>query len=579
MTIFLVVSRSSSSEPVARRAYRRCSRRANGVRFSVPCSSASSASAPGSWRCARRRGARAAGRDRAGSPSASARRRRRGVGEFDVFADVARREAGGDRRAAGAAAASDPRRERREVERRRQVVRRGEPAARLGAMADARGGCWRRTRSGWRASPGRGAARRPARNRRRRPAGCRRRRRRACACRRCASPSAASVSAAARTRPRAAPRRSAAAAPRRSRRSGRIRPLRPAESSRVAQSRNPVVDVAARAWLKVGGHGHGDAKRKKTTGRKNGTRKSGGAPLAAIVLAAGKGTRMRSSRAKVLHELLGRRWSRYPVELARALGADPVVAVLGHQHEAVEAVLLARFGAGAVTVVEQTEQRGTGHAVRLAMPALARFDGGRDGAGALRRRSAAAPRDAGGAGRARRAATAAWRWSPRRRPIATGYGRILRDQRGHVIGVVEQKDASPEEQAINEINAGIYCGPADFFREATLGLGTRNAQGEYYLTDVVARAAAQHRRLGDRGRLRATSPASTIASSWPRPRLTLRGRINRALAGARHLPRSRLDGRRARRRHRRRRRSWGATSRCADARRSATARASATASS
>ena len=74
-------------------------------------------------------------------------------------------------------------------------------------------------------------------------------------------------------------------------------------------------------------------------------------------------------------------------------------------------------------------------------------------------------------------------------PDATGYGRILRDERGHVIRVVEQKDATPDEQAITEINAGIYCGPADFFREAVLGLGSANAQGEYYLTDVVARAA------------------------------------------------------------------------------------------
>jgi len=82
-------------------------------------------------------------------------------------------------------------------------------------------------------------------------------------------------------------------------------------------------------------------KRKKDTGRKNGARKRGGAPLAAIVLAAGKGTRMRSSRAKVLHELLGQPLVSYPVELARTMGADPVVAVLGHQHEAVEAVLLA----------------------------------------------------------------------------------------------------------------------------------------------------------------------------------------------------------------------------------------------
>src|SRR5581483_4557294 len=71
----------------------------------------------------------------------------------------------------------------------------------------------------------------------------------------------------------------------------------------------------------------------------------------------------------------------------------------------------------------------------------------------------------------------------------TGYGRVLRDQRGHVIGVVEQKDASPDELGIGEVNAGIYAAPADFLRTATAELGTGNAQGEYYLTDVVARAA------------------------------------------------------------------------------------------
>jgi bifunctional UDP-N-acetylglucosamine pyrophosphorylase/glucosamine-1-phosphate N-acetyltransferase len=210
-------------------------------------------------------------------------------------------------------------------------------------------------------------------------------------------------------------------------------------------------------------------------------------PLAAIVLAAGKGTRMRSSRAKVLHELLGRPLACYPIELARALGADPVIAVLGHQHEAVEAVLLERFGAGAVTVVEQTEQKGTGHAVRLAMPALARMAEGMVlvlyGDVPLLRRETLEEL----VGTARRYNCLALVTATP--PDATGYGRILRDERGHVIGVVEQKDASADEQAITEINAGIYCGPADFFREAVLGLGTGNAQGEYYLTDVVARAA------------------------------------------------------------------------------------------
>jgi bifunctional UDP-N-acetylglucosamine pyrophosphorylase / glucosamine-1-phosphate N-acetyltransferase len=209
--------------------------------------------------------------------------------------------------------------------------------------------------------------------------------------------------------------------------------------------------------------------------------------IAAIVLAAGKGTRMRSARAKVLHEILGRPMGAYPIDLARRLGADPVVAVLGHQREAVEAALVVRFGAGTVSIVEQTEQRGTGHAVRLAMPALKGFTGGLVlvlyGDVPLLRRETLEEL----VGTARRYKCLAMVTATP--PDPTGYGRVLRDERGHVIGVVEEKDASPEEREITEVNAGIYCGPADFFREATAKLTTRNAQGEYYLTDIIARAA------------------------------------------------------------------------------------------
>src|SRR5580692_11164887 len=210
--------------------------------------------------------------------------------------------------------------------------------------------------------------------------------------------------------------------------------------------------------------------------------------LAAIVLAAGKGTRMRSSRAKVLHEILGRPLGAYPIELARGLGANPVIAVLGHQRAVVEAALAERFGADAVTVVEQTEQRGTGHAVKLAMASLKRFTGDLvlvlyGDVPLLRRETLAAL-----VGTARRYRCLALVTATP--PDPTGYGRILRDDRGNVIGVVEEKDASPEERAISEVNAGIYCGPVDFFRTATAGLSARNAQGEYYLTDIVARATA-----------------------------------------------------------------------------------------
>ena len=224
--------------------------------------------------------------------------------------------------------------------------------------------------------------------------------------------------------------------------------------------------------------------------KKNGSARRGRAArggLCAIVLAAGKGTRMRSARAKVLHEILGRPMGVYPIELARVLGAEPIVAVLGHQRAAVEAALVGRLGADAVTVVEQTDQRGTGHAVRLAMPALKSFRGDLvlvlyGDVPLLRRETLAAL-----VGTARRyRCLAVVTATP---PDPTGDGRIVRDERGHVIGVVEQKDATPEERAISEVNAGIYCGPAEFFREATAGLSPRNAQKEYYLTDIVARAA------------------------------------------------------------------------------------------
>jgi len=251
----------------------------------------------------------------------------------------------------------------------------------------------------------------------------------------------------------------------------------------------------SRAWTNASAvvkypHSHPMAARAKSKPKSATSRSGGGAArggLAAVILAAGKGTRMRSSRAKVLHEILGRPMGAYPIELARELGADPVVAVLGHQREAVEAALIARFGPGAVTVVEQTEQRGTGHAVRLAMPALRSFTGGLVlvlyGDVPLLRRETLQEL----VGTARRyKCLAIVTATP---PNPTGYGRILRDQRGNVIGVVEEKDASSEERAITEVNAGIYCGPADFFREATSKLTARNAQGEYYLTDIIARAA------------------------------------------------------------------------------------------
>lgn len=223
---------------------------------------------------------------------------------------------------------------------------------------------------------------------------------------------------------------------------------------------------------------------KSTKQRKSRTTQTG--QLACIVLAAGKGTRMRSAHAKVLHRVLGRPMVAYPIELARKLGASPVVAVLGHQRHVVEGVLDERFGTGEVKVVEQTEQRGTGHAVRLAMPALAGFRGIviilYGDVPLLRPETVRAL-----VASARRYACLSLVTATLTDP--TGYGRIKRDPRGNILGVVEHKDASPEELAINEVNAGIYAAPIGFLREAVANLRANNAQKEYYLTDVVAHAA------------------------------------------------------------------------------------------
>ena len=248
---------------------------------------------------------------------------------------------------------------------------------------------------------------------------------------------------------------------------------------------------------------------------------SGG--LAAVVLAAGKGTRMRSAKAKVLHELLGRPLVAYPIGLARELGASPVVAVLGHQLETVEDALAARFGAGAVAVVEQAEQKGTGHAVRLAMSALRGFEGVvlvLYGDVPLLRRETLEEL----VGTARRyGCLAIVTATP---DDAAGYGRVVRDSRGHVTGIVEEKDATPEERALTEVNAGIYAAPAAFLREACAGLAAKNAQGEYYLTDVVAAAA---RSLGvstveaDAGDVAGINDRAQLAEA----ELTMRARLAR----------------------------------------------------
>ncbi|MEC7526247.1 MAG: bifunctional UDP-N-acetylglucosamine diphosphorylase/glucosamine-1-phosphate N-acetyltransferase GlmU [Myxococcota bacterium] len=207
-------------------------------------------------------------------------------------------------------------------------------------------------------------------------------------------------------------------------------------------------------------------------------------PFAALVLAAGQGTRMKSQLPKVLHEVAGRPMVCWPVQAAFDAGAEQVVVIVGHGAEAVEEALRADFGDRVKTAL-QAEQRGTGHAARCGMPALEGFDG--DVVILYGDVPLIEPE-------AVRALTAARQDGPLslltcRAPDPTGYGRILRDGDA-VVGIREHKDASEAERAIDEINPGLYAAEIGFLREALDGLSDDNAQGELYLTDVVAAAAA-----------------------------------------------------------------------------------------
>ncbi|HWV38743.1 MAG TPA: bifunctional UDP-N-acetylglucosamine diphosphorylase/glucosamine-1-phosphate N-acetyltransferase GlmU [Vulgatibacter sp.] len=205
---------------------------------------------------------------------------------------------------------------------------------------------------------------------------------------------------------------------------------------------------------------------------------------AAIVLAAGKGTRMKSNLAKVLHEANGRPLAWYPIRRALAMGCDPVVVVVGHQGEEVRERLESLFPGAPLCFAVQERQLGTGHAVRCAREALAGAEGRvliLYGDVPLLTEATLARLVEAGQGR-----TLAF--LSMRPEDPTGYGRVVRDEAGAVRAIVEQKDASPEERALRECNAGIYDVDAAFLWRELENLDDENAQGELYLTDLVAAA-------------------------------------------------------------------------------------------
>jgi bifunctional UDP-N-acetylglucosamine pyrophosphorylase/glucosamine-1-phosphate N-acetyltransferase len=214
-------------------------------------------------------------------------------------------------------------------------------------------------------------------------------------------------------------------------------------------------------------------------------------PAAVIILAAGEGTRMKSATPKVLHEIGGLPLLGHALAAARAVEPEHLVVVVRH-----EAELVARYIANAAknaVIAEQDEVKGTGRAAECALDTLPA-----DLSGtvlitygdvplleAATLRDLVAEHESSGSGVTVITAEL---------DDPNGYGRILRDPDGSVAGIVEQKDATPDQRAISEINSGIYAFDADLLRDALKQVTRENVQGEKYLTDVLAIArGAGHR--------------------------------------------------------------------------------------
>lgn len=205
------------------------------------------------------------------------------------------------------------------------------------------------------------------------------------------------------------------------------------------------------------------------------------APAMAIVLAAGKGTRMKSELPKVLVPVAGRPMVRYVIDALRAAGVDRIVVVVGYRADLVRAELADLPG---IEFADQTEQLGTGHAVMMCREHLASHDGPVvvvAGDSPMLQADSVATLLAEA-----RSRHAACLLGTVRRDDPTGYGRIVRNAAGDFTGIVEEKDATPEQRAITEINVSTYVFDAKELLAALDQLRADNSQREYYITDCPA---------------------------------------------------------------------------------------------
>ncbi|MEM0982640.1 MAG: NTP transferase domain-containing protein [Planctomycetota bacterium] len=229
--------------------------------------------------------------------------------------------------------------------------------------------------------------------------------------------------------------------------------------------------------------------------------------LSAVILAAGKGTRMKSDLPKVCHPIGGRPMVCAVVDACLAAGCDRVVAVVGYKQELVRDAL-AEYG-GTIEYVEQAEQLGTGHAVKMAAPVYASAEAGAEDVFVLC-----------GDGPLIRAETLGVLLERHRSTGATatlatatlddpsGYGRVVRSGDGSFARIVEQKNASEAELAINEVNPSYYCFDARRLFDALDRVERNELTGEYYVTDAPALLLAD----GDRVEVIDAVPAEDVLS-------------------------------------------------------------------
>jgi bifunctional UDP-N-acetylglucosamine pyrophosphorylase/glucosamine-1-phosphate N-acetyltransferase len=203
--------------------------------------------------------------------------------------------------------------------------------------------------------------------------------------------------------------------------------------------------------------------------------------VAVVILAAGKSTRMKSSLPKVMHEVCGRPMLAHVLDACRDAGVERLAVVVGFGKDQVVAAFEGRPGC---TFVEQADQNGTGHAVLCCREALADFDG------RVLVIAADMPLVRGATLRALLEENArtgdAITLATTILDDPTGYGRIVRDKAGNLRGIVEQRECTPEQAEIQEVNISYYCfGDRRQMFEALEQVGDDNAKGEYYMTDAV----------------------------------------------------------------------------------------------